>query len=227
MNCRAVHDHLNLRLDGSAGGLPAAAAEHLRDCPACTALHAAAERLIEGLHLLAPPMPPEGLGDRIAARVGRVRRYRPRIRGRRRRAVVPLAVAACLLLAIGARFWLAQRPGQSAPAGSSPEIAHRVENSAVPQGLRNSVAEAREAVAALTSRTAGAAVDHTRWLLPNMLGSAVPRPEKIFEPPTRTLREAGAGVSAGLAPVTDSALRAVDLFRRDLPPMDLGENRGL
>jgi hypothetical protein len=41
------------------------------------------------------------------------------------------------------------------------------------------------------------------------------------------LREAGEGVGDGLEPVTNSARRAVDLFLRELPPMDLGANSGL
>jgi hypothetical protein len=89
-----------------------------------------------------------------------------------------------------------------------------------PAPLRGSVAEAGTAMAALTSRTASETVDQTRSLLPLLPTSTVevlsagPAP---LEPPLEPLREASAGVSAGLAPVAESARRAVGLFFRDLP----------
>jgi hypothetical protein len=89
--------------------------------------------------------------------------------------------------------------------------------------LRDSVAEAGSAVASLTSRTAGATLGETAALLPLVAGPALPplgeEVEPMVEPPTRPFRAAGAGVSAGLEPVADSARRALGLFLRDLPPM--------
>jgi predicted anti-sigma-YlaC factor YlaD len=63
--------------------------------------------------------------------------------------------------------------------------------------------------------------------LPNVPSPSLPRVDLAsIEPPTRSLREAGQGVSEGLEPVTNSARRAFDLFLRELPPMD-GESKGL
>jgi hypothetical protein len=108
----------------------------------------------------------------------------------------------------------------SASAARPPEAPHASTT------LRDSVDQAREAVVALTSRTAEEALGKTRRLLAKVPDLSVAKGATI-EPPVRTLREAGAGVTAGLAPLTDSARRAVDLFLRDLPPIELGAHRGL
>ena len=41
--------------------------------------------------------------------------------------------------------------------------------------------------------------------------------QETLDTPTRSLREAGQGVSAGLEPITNSARRAFDLFLREVP----------
>jgi hypothetical protein len=214
MNCRAFHDFVQQRLDGVVAEPPDGFDEHRRACPACAALDGAAGRLAEGLRLLAPPAPPPDLAARVAARVARKRLARPR---RRRRVVVPLAVAACLLVAIGTRLWWSRPPAGSRPGAEPGPVTKKQEPPADPVDLRESVAEAGEAVVSLTSRTAGEAVDRTRWLWPEAPPTPTPAPPR--EPPARALREAGAGLSAGLDPMTDSARRAVDLFLRDLPPL--------
>jgi len=83
--------------------------------------------------------------------------------------------------------------------------------------IRDTVAEARSALARLRVRTVDQAVDRTRELLPTMEDSLLPPMElpPPLEPPS--LAEAGHGVSAGLEPIADSARRAFSLFRRDLP----------
>jgi hypothetical protein len=226
MNCRAYHDLLQARLDGAAD-LAADGAEHLRDCPDCRALAAAARRLDEGLRLMAAPAPPPDLAVRIAARVALVHR-----RARRRvRWGMALALAACVLLALGLRLLWRGMPaspsvepgpvvtdkGQSRPDSGPPAEAPT---------LRQSAAEAGTAVAALTGRTAGETVEKTRALLPRVSGPDIPSAELPL-PAGRPLREAGEGVSAGLEPVTTSARRAVDLFLRELPPMDSPAGNGL
>jgi predicted anti-sigma-YlaC factor YlaD len=222
MNCRDFRDLLQERLDGTALDTPPACDEHLRTCPACAALHAAAVRLGEGLRLLAAPTPPPDLADRIADRVLRKRLWR-RPRGRRRVAV-PLVLAACLLVAIAARLSWHRNP--TSPTAPTPHAgAQQPQPPGEPVDLRESVDEAKQAVVALTARTADEAVDRTRRLLaPGGSPSVSPPPAR---PPAQALREAGEGVSDGLEPVTHSARRAVDLFLRELPPMDFGEKQGL
>jgi predicted anti-sigma-YlaC factor YlaD len=217
MNCRDCHDLLQARLDGAAGD-PAALEGHLKDCPACAALAAAARRLAGGLRCLAPSAPPPDLTDRIVGRVLQDRRAR-RHKRRRWASAGTLAVAASLLVAIGLRAW---RPAaQDTPQPAGPPAAST--QTAPPDGdtLRESVAQARSAVAALTSRTAEEAVARTRVLLPDL--SRPPLEEIDLTPPLGAtgppLREAGQSVSAGLEPVADFSRRAVGQFLRDLSPM--------
>ena len=217
MTCPECHDRLQQWLDGRTRG--AALGESPALCPACAEWVAAAHRLDRGLHLLTPPAPPVHLADRIVAGV-QVRRRR-----HRRRVLFwagAAAIAATLLLVAGWRvFHTSAAPPSPAPAlmvqgsdSTAPAAAHTT--------LRESVEEAGSAVAALTSRTADETVAKTKGLIPVIvdpsLGNFDLQPP--LDPPTRTLRETGEGVSSGLEPVTDSARRAVGLFLRELPPME-------
>jgi hypothetical protein len=215
MNCRDCHDLLQARLDGAADA-PEALQRHLKECPECAALAGAADRLATGLRLLAPPAPPADLASRIVGRVVQDRRAR-RHRRRRWASAGTLAVAASLLLAIGLRVW---RPGpQGPPPPAGPQSARVEPAPAEAETLRESVAQAGSAMAALTGRTAEEAVARTKVLLPDV---GPPSLEEIdLSPPLEgaPLREAGQSVSAGLEPVADFSRRAVGQFLRDLSPM--------
>ncbi|HZY86841.1 MAG TPA: hypothetical protein VFE78_18550 [Gemmataceae bacterium] len=217
MNCRACHELLHERLDGVAGD-PAALDRHLAECADCASLAAAARRLSDGLRRLAPPAPPPDLAARIVGRVVQDRRAR-RHKRRRWASAGTLAVAASLLLAIGLRAW---RPTpQETPEPAPPPVANTQQAAPEADTLRESVAQARSAVAALTSRTADEAVARTKGLLPQL---GRPSLEEIdLTPPLGAtgppLREAGQSVSAGLEPVADFSRRAVGQFLRDLSPM--------
>jgi predicted anti-sigma-YlaC factor YlaD len=213
MNCRAFHDLLQRRLDGA--GDPAALDGHLKECPQCAGLAAAADRLAAALPRLAPPAPPADLTSRIVGRVLQDRRAR-HLRQRRWASAGTLAVAASLLLAIGLRAW---RPsGPEVPPQPAPPPVAQAQAPAEAGTIRESVAEARSAVAALTSRTAEEAVARTKGLLPDLGRS--PLEEIELAPPLEApLREAGQSVSAGLEPVADFSRRAVGQFLRDLSPM--------
>jgi hypothetical protein len=220
MNCRAFHELLQRRLDGTPVA-DSAYETHRRGCAECAGLHAAALKLLEGLRLVTPPAPPAGLEDRLTAAL--LRRQRRFFRGRR--VAIPLAIAACLLIAIGARlFWgkTSLAPGPTTGDGIVKKDTPPVSE---PRGLLESVTEAGEAVVALTGRAADDAVDSTRWLLPRV------KPPVVAPPPTPalpvgSLEAAGAGVRDGLAPVAHSARRAVDRFFRELP-VDFSDGRGL
>jgi hypothetical protein len=223
MNCHAYQSLLQQRLDGTLIESPEAM-EHWRTCPDCRALEMSAGRLEAGLRRLTSPLPPPDLGRRIANRVFADRRRAQR--RTRRRLLVPLALAACLLVALALRLeWrtpkVASDTGRVAQNGVK-VLPEPTKQPASPT-LRESVAEAGGAVASLTSQTADEAVGSTRWLVPRVSTARIPEVKlPPIEPPTRSLREAGEGVSAGLEPVANSARRAVDLFLRELPPMDAG-----
>jgi hypothetical protein len=211
-DCRAYQERLQQQLDGQPVGWPAALVEHLRDCPACAALQGAARRLTAGLQKLTPPTPPPDLAGQITARVladDRSQKTAGRIQ--RLRWAVAALVAAAVLLALGLRF---RATPTTPPAPEVPDLAA----AATPRPLRDSMEEARTAVAALTNRTADAAVGETAFLLPPVPEPMLPESAaESLEPSLRPFREAGAEVSSGLEPVTDSARRALQLFLRDQP----------
>src|SRR5947209_2424095 len=95
MNCLECRELIQRWLDGDATHSgPDDLAAHLALCPDCRDLHAAAQGLLDGLGLLAPPQPPPGLLEQICERI-----VRERIRARRlRRLLATSAVAASLLL---------------------------------------------------------------------------------------------------------------------------------
>jgi hypothetical protein len=228
MNCAESHELLQRRLDGEAVN-EAGLGEHLLFCPGCRLQHAAAHRLLGGLEALEPPPPPDGLSRRIVARVLAERRARLA-----RRLVLPLAAAAGLLLAVSllARLWppaplptepptIAQRPPEP-PEVDVPELLP-------PPSLRDSVTEAGSAVVRATRRTADETVKQTRALLPSLPAPGLDEPAALTPAPaaSASLREAGQGVSAGLEPVASSARRAVDMFLREIPPVEPESKPGL
>ena len=128
--------------------------QHVQACPLCAAQHRPLRRLLDGLALLAPAVPPADLADRIAGRGAPKpsgRRAAPR---RRWPALVGLAAAACVLVALGVRT-----AGCPSLPWRSFGMTHAVVQVPEPEGeptrpLRDSMAEAGTAVTALTSRTA-------------------------------------------------------------------------
>ncbi len=221
MNCHASHELLQQRLDGTPIESPELL-EHLRGCADCRVLEAGTRRLQDGLRLLASPLPPPDLAARIADRVLLDRR-RARRRARRRWTVT-LALAAGLFIALRLRLDWHGRQTEPENEKQGPVVQNPIPEPKAAPTLRESVTQAGEAVASLTSQTADETVGPTRWLVPNVSPPELPKVDlEAIEPPTRPLREAGEGVSTGLEPVTSSARRAVGLFLRELPPMDGGQ----
>lgn len=220
MNCPDCRDRLQQWLDARTREAATTPGEPPTLCPACTEWGAAASRLDRGLRLLVAPTPPALLTARIVARVGAERRRRMRLF----LAAGVAAAAAALLLGVWVR--LRRENPVLAPSHEPPALAQAPEPPRAT--LRDSVTEAGSAVAALTTRTADETVANTKSLLPVVTD---PTPGKIeLEPPpdlpARSLRETGEGVTAGLAPVADSARRAVGLFLRELPPMETHPKTG-
>src|SRR5262249_44813874 len=105
MNCLECEARLQDQLDGR--DLPdvedAAVCVHLRTCTACRERHAAAQRLLKGLSLLAAPRPGAALTDRILAAVLQDQRKRRLLR---RPVLLGLALAASLAaVALVGYFW--------------------------------------------------------------------------------------------------------------------------
>jgi hypothetical protein len=229
MTCVECQERLQRMLDGRTEEV-ASVSGHVAACPECGEAHRAGRRLQEGLLLLASPQPPPAFADRIVAHVLFDRQAR---RSRRRRWLVVTALAASLLIAVSAgyyRFGMREahsplvEPAPLADGGNKkPE-----ERTAAPSP-RESVAEAGQAFASLSHKAKDETVDQAMLLWPvastplsfNGLDLQTP-----LEPPSHSLREAGQNVSSGLEPVANSARRAVNLFWRDLPPMEPAKKQG-
>ena len=212
MSCHAWQDLLNQHLDE--GSSPDELERHAAACPDCAVHWPAVRQLLSGIARLRPPILPSSLQEQITARL----LTEVRVRSSWHRRVLPwtgLAAAASLVLAVGLWAWK--------PAGGVDSIARNVDPdlvASVPaEPLRESMEQAGDAVAALTSRTASETAERTSLILPFVRQTAEPfadMPEGL-EPPLEPFREATQGVSSGLAPVAESARRAVGLFLRDLP----------
>jgi anti-sigma factor RsiW len=209
------------RLDGAPAESPEVE-RHVAECSCCAALHAASLRLSAGLLLLTPQCAPASLTGRIVAAVLEEQRAQ-RKRHRLRAAVA--ALAACLMLGTAAaglyyggvlKFGTNSSPHVA--VNNNPEQPEPIPPPAQPPSVRESVSEAGNALATLTTRTADETVGQTRLLVPMVTGPSL---DELDMPPalepTKPYLEAGQGVSVALEPVTSSARRAVDLFRRDLP----------
>jgi anti-sigma factor RsiW len=224
MNCQACQDLLQQHLDGGGIADRTSLDTHLRTCPECTALHAAGRRLQHGLRLLSIPTLSAGLTDRITARL------RAEHRARLRRRWVTVGALAASVVAVVLAWWYWPVPQPSQPVGPPPVV--KAPEQPVPDvgpgpdadSLGQSVSAAGSAVASLTTRAADQTLAQTKlWLpaVPSSLGNL--ELETPLDPPSVSLRDAGQGVSVGLEPVANSAKRAVDLFLRELPPMNLEE----
>jgi hypothetical protein len=222
MNCLDCQELLQARLDGvppDDRDDPGASEHHLAVCAECRGWYAAAQRLEDGLRLARPPAAPDDLADRIVAGVLADRRRRTR-RWAWARGAAALAASLLVVFLLGPNGPMAvrnptpgPRPGPAAPSESA--------------SLRESVVEAGSAVVSLTTRTADKTVGQGRLLLPVVVAKVPENPmPSPMDPPVRSLRDAGQGLSAGLQPVTSSARRAFDLFLREMPPMDPEDKPG-
>jgi hypothetical protein len=218
MNCLECQEILQRRLDGEGIADPGQMKEHLVDCPQCRQRHRAALLLLEKLPSWTAALPTADLRSRIVTAVLVDRTLRL---ARRRRVMVALALAACLLLAaLASLTWL---PIFDAPSpGPDMKFQGLQANKGPAPTLEKSVEEARQAVAALSDK----GKEQVRMLIAvanPMENPGLPMPgladvEQPLEPAAESLRQAGRGVSEGLQTVTQSAQRAVAYFFRELPP---------
>ncbi|MFO0841162.1 MAG: hypothetical protein U0797_02035 [Gemmataceae bacterium] len=203
MTCRACEELLQLHLDGVAS--PGDLERHLYACPTCAVERLVIERLLDGISRLRPPAVPPDVTERLVAAALAESAVRPEPAWRRHALAAGFSLAASVVVAITAWAWWPIAP--PLPSISPAVVA------APPSPLRDSVAEAQLAVAALTSRTASETVETTSRLLP----SVALDPMEPTAPAVEPLLAASSGVGAAVAPVADSARRAVGLFLRDLP----------
>jgi hypothetical protein len=240
MDCRESQALLQRRLDGESAVEPAELAQHVADCPGCRDLHAGAGPLMHGLQRLRAAAPPGHLTHWIVAQVLLAERARLLWRRRLR---LTAAVAASLLVAAVVGYlqpWRgtqpAQRSGQDVarqqqpadPPHSRPEPPYAEPG----PSLNDSVRQASSALVSLSQRTARETLGPgRRLLLPEVAsprtGTAPEVLAQTLQPPVRSLRQAGAGVSAGVEPVTRATGRALQLFFEEIPSLQTDKPAGL
>lgn len=212
MNCRVCQELLQQHLDGL--GSEEVLQRHLHACPLCFPQIESIRKFLLGLQLLRQPVPFVDLSERLVSSLLDDHRAR-RVRRQRRRAYASLAAAAGLLLLLA---WWTWKPAPLAVRPHSDALVRPVPSA--PEPFRESMEKASSAVVSLTSRTAQDTVEQTSALWPLMSQPALEPLAPMgaaLEPPFEPIREATTGVSAPLAPLADSARRAVGLFLRDLP----------
>jgi hypothetical protein len=189
-NCREALDWLQRRLDGANAAMPASVAEHMGVCADCRERTQAASRLLASLGARsARHMPTPLMTERIIRAVERDRRQL-RLR---RWAAGATALAAAIVLAV----WLSNSGQRSATAPS----------------LRRDAADAGQAVASFSKRAAIETVGESRLLVPQIEMPKIVNSSLALA--TAPIENTGRSLADGLAPVTNSARRAVNLFFGD------------
>jgi hypothetical protein len=206
--CAAGRIALQRLLDGEPDWDSVDAAAHRATCQACREELALAGVLSKP----APPVVPAGLADRVLDRALAARRRSRAIRF----AGAALTLAASVVVAI-----VVFRPPAPAPEPSPVAVvpAPKVEPPAPPEStakpLGDSVAEAREAIAALTRRAVETS-DQSARLLPRPGMPETPDVGDRLEP----LADARSGAARSVEPIGSSARRAFNLFIRAADPPD-------
>lgn len=201
--CQFGQAALQRLLDGELAWDTAEAAAHRAACADCRAELALAHSLVA---LPRPIEVPSSLTDRVLGAALSARRRRQF----GRRVGVSIALAASVLVAV-----IAVSPGTQTVTESRTVAAARPVDPATPRKpLGQSVAEARDAIVALTRRTA----EETRETSTNL----IPRPELTGLPEAgiglEPLSDARAGAALSVEPLANSARRALNLFLRAADP---------
>jgi len=210
--CAVARESLQRRLDREAHSESAEVLSHRASCAACASWEEAARRLEHGLRQAPPVRVPENLADRILAKM----QAEP---ARRRRrigfAAAGLALAASVAIVVFAIApW--EEPVPVSIAITLPQIPEpKVAQNAPPEW---SLDQAESAVASLTRKTANQTLSLRlpSLALPDMTPSVDPLEQ--LEPAVTSIGEIGHGAVFGVAPITNSARRAVDMFWRELGP---------
>lgn len=194
--CRTAIAWLQSRLDGERGPMSKSAEAHVARCADCRGRIAAAERLLSALPRSVAP-PPRLTAERAIVAIRNESR-----RERTRWLTIAAGLAAALLLAGWLGFTLT-RSGRTA----NDAVAHK--EATVPT-LRQQFAAAGEAVVGAGKRAANETIGESRLLIPPI---DLPKTTSwAMAAATLPIDGAGRSVADGLAPVTTSARRAMNLL---------------
>ncbi|HVK11535.1 MAG TPA: hypothetical protein VM597_22380 [Gemmataceae bacterium] len=161
--------------------------------------------LARGFVRLPAPVVPAGLADRVLDTAVGDRRRRRRLRF----AGAGMTLAASVL--VGA-FAVQSRVRTQAVSEGSHALARPKAEPARPLG--DAVAEARDALVALSRRTATETRDRSALLIPPTKLPDMPEPDERLEP----LADARSGATRSMEPFAESARRAVNFFLKAADP---------
>jgi hypothetical protein len=226
MNCSEFQNWLQQCLDGETIADAVDIEGHLASCSSCRELRTAAGRFVQVLKAQIGPAPPDRMRDQLVSlALEEIARQQQAHKRWNRRLGITAALAAGLLLAVllGRSWW--QTNVNVKPVPSPESVVAKEEKSTPVEGHPSlNIQEAGSALVALVNRTADETVGQSRVLLPQGVSApTLPASEDwqpALEPGAESLREAQEGVALGFEPVTSSARRAVNLFLREIPPME-------
>jgi hypothetical protein len=225
MNCSEFQNHLQQRLDGEISANSRDVTRHLEVCRSCRDLEAAVVRLVQILKAQATPKPPDHMSDQLVSRLLDEVASQRRVRKLWSRSLMAAAtVAACLLITIVfGNSWWRTRPRPASPRADN-FVKNEEKSTAQPTPPSLNIRDAGSALVALVNRTADETVGQGRVLLPQTVSPpslpALEEWQPALEPDAQAFREAQEGVVTGFEPVTGSARRAVNLFLREIAPME-------
>jgi hypothetical protein len=217
--CAAFRELLQLRLDGVCPGATDASREHSANCADCKALADAGELLLSALPAITNEQPAAGFADRVMTRMSAepARSWNQRpwlwIGGLTLAASVLIAVLAVInqsstTLPVRESIVFAPPERQPDPPDKKRDVADK------PVPLRDSLQEATTAVAALTRK---ATADNFGLRLPKWPNARMDGLAKV-DPPPAAIQDVRQNAASGIAPITDSARRAVNVFWREFGP---------
>lgn len=203
--CAQSLESLHLRLDGVLFQESAEVLSHRASCANCQSLEESSRRLMDGLKLDRPDAPPSGFADRVVERY-QSEALRPSAK-RSRWLWAGLALAASVTVAVVSIQLLSKSVESQVTIVSRPTPVERKSDS-----LGDSINDAGNAVVSLAKKTG---LDGFNLKLPTL---ALPKtgPLDRLEPALSGMQSLGNGAVLSVAPLTNSAKRAADLFWREL-----------
>ena len=219
MNCLECQELLQKRLDGEALA-PEVLDQHLSEGAACREQHAGVVRLLQGLNGMPKPMLAPGFAKSMAAQVMRDRRHRQE--KVRRRVVLTLALAASVLLMLGAAYYWLPRPNVDdlKVVDNKKPVDPPSKDPVEPK--ENRKPESRHALSALTDSLAVKTREHAQVVLVAANLDGMNKLQAVAELPANPEVQE---VSDGVRTVTRNARKAFDFFVRELPMPEVGEHK--
>jgi hypothetical protein len=216
-DCRNANEDLHRILDGEKLDTPTLYERHMKSCSQCRVNHRAAVKLLSGLRKLPSPIVPDTLLDRIHQAVI-TDQVTTTLKAPSRSVLIPFAVAATVIIAIGSIFWGITASNELIVR--SEVVTTTKSNFATKNGssrLKDRMNAAGSALLSLTKKATEGSVDQTIPSLP-IMSMFADRSVPAVNSPKDPLDQLRTGASTSVQPIASSARRAFELFRREIVP---------